>query len=232
MEFWLDERGNGLEANLDFVSELARSLPVREGSRLTCKMLHLEGELINVLSCGLSHRGKGQDNWTDVSIPDVKCTTEDELGFLISHHTNGLISLVFQSDGQVEIIAGNKALFVEFKLNEALAAILGLKADVIYSGNVIGCINLNALIDFITILSPLVSQSMIVNRSELRSLGSFCLKDKESDCLTSTQARAYCLTSLLSRVCFSIHSLLVPSVVLRARSFRLLASFHLIAPKK
>lgn len=235
MEFWVEKRGDGDEMKLEFESELASSVPVRSSSRLGCTNLQLDAEFLNIIGCILSLRYEGTDKWQDLSIPDQICASLEDFGKIIGQVSGRHVLVSSKKGNWIETRAVPPANYsgkVEFKFNAPLSAVLGVQADKTYSAPVSSLFQLNALVEYVTIVSPLVTSSLMINQSELRSLATFWLEDGKMGDLMTPSLRPVCLPSVLSRITFSVNSFLVPSLVLRAKSFRCLASFVLSPPEK
>ena len=125
---------------------------------------------------------------------------------------------------------------IEYKFNENLAAILGVESEIVYIGRIVGSLCLDALVEKAVVVSPLVAPSAFLNAGHIRSLGAFQLATGEGGGLVdgaaerltgSSSGQARCFSTLLSRIAFSLNSLLIPSLVLRARSYRIVACFEL-----
>ena len=234
-EIWVEERGSG---RLEFSRQLGEMVAVREGSgrRLACRQLQLEAELLNVVDCRLSMRYAGETRWQELRLPDQRCESLEDLALALKARMH-VIDLSVLADSVVELAAvgyASSPRTIEFKLSTCLAAILGIPEDRTYSAPVRGTANIYALVDRVAVLSPIVTPSVSLNSAEIRSLGIFRLpcaggRPKKTDCgmgwLISPHRTAgpNCLPGLHSRLTFTINSLLCPSLVLRAHSFRLLA---------
>jgi hypothetical protein len=235
-EFWVEKRGHR-ESRLEFSSLLGNVVPVQQGQRLSCVHLRLEAQLLNVYRCVVSLRYAGNESWQDLAMENQTCS--NQLAFIEAMAVSvDLLKIVPRRGSLVDIYMDNYANHdtpIEYKFNASLAAILGVGSEEVFAGRISGYFNVNALIENVAVLSPLVRQAISVNTSDLCSVGTFRLKmdvkeHRILDCVklvTSTSPDALCLPALLSRLDFSVNSLLVPSLVLRATSFRLLACFVL-----
>ena len=243
MQLWVEKRGGAEDGEkLEFSSELSSIIPLfEEGKSLSCVHLSVEAQLINVYGCVVSVRYEGDAKWQDIVIPDQVCQSED---FFLKTLAARLDRMrIVRREGTAIDIEVTKHIKVstsiEYKFNENLAAILGVNSEVAYTGRIVGSLSLNALLEKVVVVSPLVAPSAFLNAGQLRSLGAFrLLAVGETSGLVAGAERlvgasagsggeARCFSTLLSRIAFSLNSLLIPSLVLRARSFRVLACFEL-----
>lgn len=234
-EIWVEERGTG---RLEFSAQLGEMVAVREGSgrRLACRQLQLEAELLNVVDCRLSLRYLGDSRWREQRLPDQRCDSLEELALALKARMH-VVELSVVSGSVVELAAtgySSNPQTVEFKLSSCLAAILGMAADRAFSAPVRGTANIYALVDRVAVVSPIVAPAVSLNAAEIRSIGVFRLpcpapRPKKTDCGMAWLISPHrsggpnCLPGIHSRLAFTINSLLCPTLVLRAHSFRLLA---------
>ena len=223
-EIWFQRSGGPGELN--FLLSLADLTTLSCNQHIACNYLSLDAKFVNIADCVLSLRYADADEWQRFPIPD---TTADTVEQFVAHVQKSVHSFRCQDLGggehEIWIETGRHQshLTVEFMVNQALGAILGLDSASVWSGRAKCRVSVGALTERVVLAGPeLARAASWLGRSEIASLGVWDLAEERP--LGALMAHA-----LLPRprFAFYIAPMANPTKPLIVSSFRLLVGFTL-----